>query len=216
MKVLNRNELKIIALIAMIVDHIGLVFFPNIAVFRIIGRVSFPIFAFFISEGYYYTKSRKKYILTLLIFAIISQPFYILMIGNYTLNILFTFLFSILLMILIDYTKSKKSNIVSYYIIYFSIIIGLSILGLIEYGSLGVMLPVIFYTFRNSNLKYIIAIALICFYSIIFSSIQIYSIVSILLLMLYSGNRGKMNIKYLFYVSYPIHMLLIYLISLIV
>lgn len=108
MKVLNRNALKIIALIAMIVDHIGLVFFPNIAVFRIIGRVSFPIFAFFISEGYYYTKSKKKYIITLLIFAIISQPFYILMIGNYTLNILFTFLFSIILMILIDYTKSKN------------------------------------------------------------------------------------------------------------
>lgn len=138
------------------------------------------------------------------------------MIGNYTLNILFTFLFSIILMILIDYTKSKKSNIISYYIIYFSIIIGLSIFRLIEYGFLGVLLPVIFYIFRNSNLKYIIAIALICFYSIIFSSIQIYSLISILLLMVYNGNRGKMNIKYLFYVSYPIHILLIYLISLIV
>lgn len=138
------------------------------------------------------------------------------MIGNYTLNILFTFLFSIILMILIDYTKSKKSNIISYYIIYFSIIIGLSILGLVEYGFLGVLLPVIFYTFRNSNLKYIIAIALICFYSIIFSSIQIYSLISILLLMVYNGDRRKINIKYLFYVSYPIHILLIYLISLIV
>lgn len=138
------------------------------------------------------------------------------MIGNYTLNILFTFLFSIILMILIDYTKSKNSNIISYYIIYFSIIIGLSIFRLIEYGFLGVLLPAIFYIFRNSNLKYIVAIALICFYSIIFSSIQIYSLISILLLMVYNDNRGKLNIKYLFYVSYPIHMLLIYLISLIV
>ena len=61
---MNRNVLKIIALITMLIDHIGCIFFPNIIVFRVIGRLSYPIFAMFIAEGYYYTKSRKKYVFT--------------------------------------------------------------------------------------------------------------------------------------------------------
>ena len=61
MKILNRNVLKIIALITMLIDHIGLVFFPGIEIFRIIGRISFPIFAFMIAEGCEHTENKKKY-----------------------------------------------------------------------------------------------------------------------------------------------------------
>ena len=59
-KFINNSNLKLIAVFLMIIDHIGAVLFPNIILLRCIGRLSFPIFAFCIAEGYFYTKSRLK------------------------------------------------------------------------------------------------------------------------------------------------------------
>jgi len=69
--------LKIIALVAMIIDHIGAVF-PEYAPFefRLIGRLTFPIFVYLIAEGFRHTRSPKKFLVRLLAFAIISEPFY--------------------------------------------------------------------------------------------------------------------------------------------
>ncbi len=70
----TRNDtLKIIAMITMLVDHIGVLFFPGITLFRTIGRIAFPIFAYQIALGYTYTHDRNKYGKRLLIFAFISQ-----------------------------------------------------------------------------------------------------------------------------------------------
>ena len=70
------TQLKIIALLSMLVDHIGCVLFPKVTAFRIIGRLAFPIFAFLIAEGMVHTSNWKKYFLRLFIFAIISEiPF---------------------------------------------------------------------------------------------------------------------------------------------
>ena len=60
---LSGNALKIIAAVAMLIDHVGIMFFPTVAIYRIIGRLSFPIFAFMIVEGYFHTKNLKKYVL---------------------------------------------------------------------------------------------------------------------------------------------------------
>lgn len=54
---MNRNQLKIIACISMLIDHIGYVLFPDVTVLRLIGRIAMPIFAFFIGEGCLYTKT---------------------------------------------------------------------------------------------------------------------------------------------------------------
>ena len=69
--------LKIIALVAMLIDHTGAVF-PEYAPFefRLIGRLTFPIFVYLIAEGFRYTRSPKKFLARLLAFAIISEPFY--------------------------------------------------------------------------------------------------------------------------------------------
>ena len=77
LKFINNSNLKLIAALLMVIDHVGAVFFPTIHILRYLGRLSFPIFAFCISEGFYYTKSKTKYLLKLLIFAIISEPFLI-------------------------------------------------------------------------------------------------------------------------------------------
>ncbi len=71
-------QLKMIAVITMLIDHIGAVIFPDIIVLRIIGRLAFPLFAFLITEGYRHTSNFNRYLGRLFIFAIISQyPFWL-------------------------------------------------------------------------------------------------------------------------------------------
>lgn len=70
--------LKMIAIVAMVIDHIAVLFFPNLIIFRIIGRLTLPIMAFFIAEGYTKTSNAKRYMIRLGLFAIISMiPYYL-------------------------------------------------------------------------------------------------------------------------------------------
>ena len=79
MKNMNANHLKLIAIIAMTIDHIADLLYPGMPnnmisnIMHIIGRLTAPIMFFFICEGFYYTKSLKKYIVRLFIFSIISH-----------------------------------------------------------------------------------------------------------------------------------------------
>ena len=79
MKKLNSNYLKLIAIIAMTIDHVADLLYPGMPpsiisnLFHIIGRLTAPIMFFFICEGFYHTKDIKKYIKRLFIFAIISH-----------------------------------------------------------------------------------------------------------------------------------------------
>ena len=75
-KILSSNTLKTIAFISMVIDHVGLVFFPTVIAFRIVGRLAFPIFAFMISEGARYTKNRLAYFLRMLICGILFNAVY--------------------------------------------------------------------------------------------------------------------------------------------
>lgn len=214
MKVINRNFLKIIAVIAMFLDHLGKIFLPDVLFLQVIGRISFPIFAFFIAEGYFYTKSRKKYFLTMLIFAILSQPVYYFAFSKIGLNILFTFAFSIILIYLLENIKRDKLIFSIYIIIYFIIFLMLDIFNFISYEFVGIVLPLIFYFFRTSNLKYIIATIALAFLSIFSVPYQFACIIAIPLLMLYNNKKGKYNLKYFFYTFYPLHLLVFALIKL--
>lgn len=100
---LDTDFLKLIAIIAMLLDHVGNVFFPQYPIFRWIGRIAFPIFCYCMTVGLLYTHDIKKYLTRLGIFAIISQPFWILAFnpddvwGNLTnWNIFFTLFLSLL------------------------------------------------------------------------------------------------------------------------
>ena len=78
-KGLNSNHLKLIAIIAMTIDHIADLIYPGFSsepfsiLFHIIGRLTAPMMWFFICEGYYHTRNPKKYILRLFLFAVISH-----------------------------------------------------------------------------------------------------------------------------------------------
>ncbi len=77
---MNRQQIKLLAIAAMTLEHIALVFVPTGSilyyVMRLIGRLTAPFMTFMLAEGYRYTRSRSRYLLRLAIFALISQPFY--------------------------------------------------------------------------------------------------------------------------------------------
>ena len=102
---LDTDFLKLIAIISMVIDHVGSAFFPQYPVFRWIGRLAFPIFAYCLTVGLLYTHDIKKYLIRLGIFALVSQPFYIFATHPWdwqtewmNMNIFFTLLVSLLAM----------------------------------------------------------------------------------------------------------------------
>ena len=213
-KVLTGFNLKIIAIISMTIDHIGSILFPNLIILRIIGRIAFPIFAYLIAEGYFYTKNKYKYMLRLLIFAIISQVPYWLALGL-SFNILFTFLLALSILKLEEILPRKIEFIPCSLFI-------LSLAFFCDWSIFGVLYILAFYKFRenlNKQLASFIIISLIKFFFwqfinglIIQNLIQLGVFLAIPFLFLYNGKRGR-NLKYLFYIYYPLHIFVLWLLS---
>lgn len=63
---MNKNILKLLAALTMVIDHAGLLLFPQVAVLRWIGRISFPLFAFCVGDGCAYTRKPRAYLLRVL------------------------------------------------------------------------------------------------------------------------------------------------------
>ena len=217
--------LKIIAIITMFIDHIGYAIFGKLSCFNYIGRIAFPIFAFQISEGYIHTKNLKKYFLRLFIFAIISQiPFILfnkLLSNNFSLNIFFTLLLGLISIYLYDKSKNKFVGIIS------ATLMGiLANLAHCDYGFYGVAIIFIFYIFKTdvikssiafmltTTIKYLIPIIKYGFYDV-YLYLLICTLLPIIFISLYNGKKGK-DTKYLLYLFYPIHLLLIYGINLLI
>ena len=96
-QVLNGNALKLIAAFSMLMDHMGVLLFPDMTLLRIIGRLAFPIFAFMIAEGCCYTKNKLRHFLLIFGLGVLCQLVYFLFSGDNRLNILITFSGSVLL-----------------------------------------------------------------------------------------------------------------------
>ena len=73
---INRNVLKIIAAISMFIDHLGYEVYPDMEILRIIGRLAYPIFAYFIYEGCKYTRNRLRYFLQVFLLGMICFAAY--------------------------------------------------------------------------------------------------------------------------------------------
>lgn len=224
---MNRNALKIIAVASMLIDHIGLQFFPDAIWLRIIGRIAFPIFAFFIAQGMFYTRSRKKYILNMLWIGLVSQvPYAFLSSRMYNLNIMFSFIIAALIIVLIEELKKKQN--VGYFILLGMIFVVaelLSVFSILSYGILGVLLVLCFYFIKSKGWSFAVAVILIVLMTVkdvLRSSfafeniIQIFGLLSLTILLLYNGGKGKANLKYMFYIFYPAHLAIILLIVLLI
>lgn len=226
---LNSAWLKIIALITMTIDHIGYIIFPEQQIYRYIGRLAFPIFAYLIAEGYTYTRDKKKYFFKMLTMAVLTQIPYVLVQNNWYLNIFWTFTISIVVMYLIDKISEKSDDIIiklaviaSVYFIgtYIENSIAFKSIGLaIDYKVLGALIPALAYIGKKKSEKIILfSLGLLAVALSGHVHIQIYSMISVLLLMLYNGERGY-NAKWfkeLFWFYYPVHLGALYLINTII
>jgi len=217
------KTLKWIAIITMTLDHIAVYLlspaYPLYYIFRGLGRIAFPLFAFFIAEGFIHTRSVKKYFLRLLVFALvieISLAVFFLATGvNYMIvsNIFWTLLLGLLAVILI----SKKK--------WYFFLLGISLVIIAEwvrvnYGGYGVILIIIFSFFKEKwKILLFVSIANFIFvgypisYIIPFetqfrSPIQWLAMVALIPIFLYNGKLGKFN-KYFFYLYYPLHLAVI-------
>lgn len=204
---------KIIAIISMLCDHIGICISNNITYLRCIGRLSLPIFAWQLSIGADKTKNIWKYLFRLFIFSIISQPFYMLLKNDLLysstiqLNIGFSLLLGLLCIIAIK--KNTKLGITITIIIAF-----IAEKINIEYGWYGILMIVIFYIFKNNKVLLLIAqlVNFLAYYYIMPIWQQGISLLSVIAIILLYNEKKGINAKYLFYVFYPLHMLILYLV----
>ena len=219
-QILSGAKLKYIAFISMLIDHINnalimpmlngkgtLLYISN--AFSIIGRIAFPIFMFFLIEGFFKTRNRKKYLASLLIFGLISEVPFDMFVSrtffepNWN-NMMFTLSLCLGVIWLIDSLRAKLKNTLLWFIV------SLPILGIscfiatwlsLDYDYHAVLVAYIFYIFRQ---KPIIGAGL-GYISIIK---ELWSILGFGLTLAYNGERGR-QYKWLNYAFYPVHLLIL-------
>lgn len=147
--------LRIIACLAMLVDHIG--YINGNIYYRIIGRIAFPIFVYLITNGFRHTSSRIRYALRLALFALISQiPFSLFCYGSIAFhhgNVLFTLLLGLLCIWSIDILR-KKTYLRWIALLPTLFVCGIYYFGIIssDYGMRGILLTVVFYLFHGKSI----------------------------------------------------------------
>ncbi len=222
---IDGTALKIIAMISMVFDHVGDMFMPDVMWLRMIGRIAMPIFCFFIAEGYIHTRDKKKYLLRLGIFALISEvPFDLAFEGRLNLshqNIMLTFFIAVSALMVFDLIRGDINPDTGKYgklrtfsaqssILLFAVI---ALLLKADYSVFAVMAVYLFYILSESN--HILRSAVGVGFLAITRTMGYYSAtgLSLIPLCLYNGKRGK-GFKWLFYIFYPGHLLLLYIIKL--
>jgi len=218
----GRELLKIIAIATMVIDHVGRILYPDLLLLQIIGRLSFPIFAYLIVLGVDSTKKPRKYMVTLLVFALISQVPYYLAFGIQPFDRL-NILFSLFLCAVTIYFYNKRSPLALVPLL-------LSIILMTE-GSYYVVLTAVGMKLLKDKPK-IGALALVAlnlqflFIPDFESQIQILALLAVPLIFLHIKGWLKKEIlipenslaysirKYFFYGFYPLHLALLFLIKL--
>ena len=221
---LTNNQLKIIAMLSMLIDHIGVAMFPNVMILRIIGRLAFPIFAYMIAEGCFYTKNKARYFFMIFGLGMICQLVFFFFMGSLYQGILMTFSLSIICIYAIDYYLKKrdwKSLSLMIFTVFAVAFLSINLPMILadktdfefDYSALGILLPIVIYYSKNKLIKMLFTALILILLSEIYFTYQLYSLLAIPLLLLYNGERGKYKLKYLFYIFYPLHLVLVYFIS---
>ncbi len=228
---LTNNQLKIIAMVSMLLDHVGLLFFPDEQIFRILGRIAFPIFAYMIAEGCRYTKNRVKYLGMIAAMGVVFQIVYFVAMQSFYQGILITFSLSIILIYSIDgIVKSKKiwgrlaaigalAFIVAFVFVLPSVLSNTDFD--IDYGVWGILLPVLVYfmpsrPWQICTASVFLVVRVLYYLFIVPMPIQAWSLLAVPLLALYNGKRGKTKMKYVFYIFYPAHLVILYGIAMLI
>ena len=219
----TNNQLKLVAMVTMLLDHIGVYLFPRVTWLRIVGRISLPIFAYMIAEGCFYTRHRFRYLMQIAVLGLGCQLVFFFAMGSLYQGILVTFSLSILVIYSIDYFFKKKNVL--------SCVLALAVVGIavfltifapsvwtstdffIDYGLGGVVLPILIYYALTKWWKIGATAVGLALLSVKLTNIQWWAFMAIPFLALYNGERGKLKMKYFFYVFYPLHLVALYFIG---
>lgn len=220
---LSGNQLKIIAMIAMTCDHVGLQLFPRFGLLRIIGRLALPVYAYMIAEGCLHTHDRRRYLLRMASLALVCQVVYLVAMGSLYQCILVTFSLSICLIWGIESARKDRTLLSS--VRAAALLLGIwavcEILpGLlpgtdfaVDYGFFGVLLPVLVY-FGKPRVLFLAGGLLLL--ALDLGGIQWWGLAAVPLLLCYNGTRGKRSLGRWFYIYYPAHLVVIYVLSLLI
>ncbi len=214
---LSGNALKILAMIFMTCDHVAVELLPDWDFLRIIGRLAMPIYAYMIAEGCRFTHDRKKYLWRLSSLALLCQVVYFFAVGSLYQCILVTFSLSVCLIWALE-TSPKSWGLLVFLASAF-LCEGLPVLlkgtdFAVDYGIVGVCLPALVYFGRTREEKLLGFTVGLILLALQYGGIQWFGLGAVPLLMLYSGERGKLSIGRLFYFYYPAHLVVIYGLSL--
>ncbi len=219
---MNTFTIKIIAILAMAIDHIGVFIFPQAVFLRALGRLSFPLFAWMIANGAKHTKDINAYLKRLFIFSLLSQIPYTIAFRSIDvsfaqLNIVFTLFLGLLG---IKVIRDGKSNLVKI----IAVLVYSATAQLIDsdYGMLGVLSIISFYIYFEDIKMMLLSQSAIYFgllpilvltkqvaFSMV-SIIQPFALISLFFVAFYNGKPGP-RVKYLFYVFYPLQYVIFYL-----
>ncbi len=214
----GRELLKWIAIITMTLDHVGAILYPNFELLRWIGRLAFPLFAYLLILGMESTRNIRNYFFRLFIFALFSQiPFFLAI--DFApfdlLNIFFSLSFGVLFI-----TFFKKGSPLAFVPLLASFILPF------DYGIYGLaMIGCMYILTKNTKFGVVSLLLLNVLFLVPFNS-QLFSLAALPLIVFHKD--GILNItkvfnrdyrfppwrKYLFYVYYPLHLALLYIIKL--
>ena len=199
----------------MLIDHTAHVFFPAAIYVRCLGRIAFPIFAFMVAEGYLRTRSVEKYMIRMLLFAVISQIPYTIMLSNvnrFQINVIFTLLLGLTSIYAIERGNTFTAIFVP---VIFAII---SELANFDHGAFGIFMVLAFFYTRNNKLyRNVTASLLILLFSASYLLrygvnyygwvIIVFYLLPLPIINLYNRKKGIANTftRWFFYVFYPLH-----------
>lgn len=217
-QILDANALKLIALVSMTIDHVGVCLFPDQVLLRYIGRLAFPIYAFLLTQGFIHTRNVKKYLFRLGLLALISEvPFNLVCSGRMFFggaqNVFFTLLLGLLSLVFMERISVYRQGVAALLPIAAACVIA-QVLAF-DYGCFGILMIGIFYVCRFCIGYQYVCIALI---QLMMDHIQPAAIAALIPISLYNGRRGKCPplLLWAFYLYYPLHLLVIYMLSLII
>ena len=239
---MNAFALKIIAVATMLIDHVGVVLFPRDLIFRVIGRISFPLFVYLIAEGFRHTRSKEKFLLRLLIFALISEPLYMMAFESVsffglafwelsfsTNNIFYTLFLGGLAILCWDMIHMFMHSFLARCVTFIAVASGILVLAnylSADYGLYGVVFIFIMYVVKPFWLRMML-MGVLCLWqfnwiiSLVFSNYNVSTmhllmvpvgLLPVLLVLCYNGKKGW-GWKWFFYVFYPAHLAVLMLLK---
>lgn len=230
-KCINSFALKMIAIITMVIDHVGAVLFPMNMIFRYIGRISFPLFVFLLVEGSIHTSKIRKYELRMFLFALISEIPFDLAFSNEIVdihfqNVFWTLTIGLVMLDLIQngasYVKGHKGKMLQevwiegqpipmvWQFVVVAVCACVAQALQTDYGAGGILLIYFIWMLHENVIAQAVAFVIISL--LFFGSVELPGVIAFLPIFLYNRKKGP-SAKYVFYAFYPVHLFILHLIQ---